>query len=61
MVIAMEVLEKIGLWALGIIPLIVGFVYILQEAGVVNIVNVGMWPVLVFLFGLLYTIGYFTK
>ncbi len=57
----MEVLEKIGLWALGIIPLIVGFVYILQEAGVVNIVNVGMWPVLVFLFGLLYTIGYFTK
>ncbi len=61
MVIAMEVLEKIGLWALGIIPLIVGFVYILQEAGVVNIVNVGMWPVLVFLFGLLYTIGYFMK
>ncbi len=56
----MEVLEKIGLWALGIIPLIVGLVYILADAGVFTL-QVGMWPVLVFFFGLLYTIGALTK
>ncbi len=56
-----KVLDKIGLWALGIIPLLVGFVYILQGAGVINITKVSMWPVLVFLFGLLYTVGWFSK
>ncbi len=56
-----KILDKYGLWILGVMPLLVGFVYILQDAGVINITRVGIWPVMIFLFGLLYIAGWFSK
>jgi hypothetical protein len=57
-----KILEKIGIWSLGIIPLIIGFIYILPLFGVQAVLADNLfWPLLVFFFGLLYTIGYFMK
>ncbi len=58
----MKALDNVmGLWALGIIPLIVGIIYILADLGMFSVGNLKMWPILVFFFGLFYTIGYYKK
>ena len=52
-----KILEKNEMWFYGIIPLVVGMVFLAVDMKLfIMPVNITLWPTLVFLFGLVYLV-----
>ena len=50
-----KTVEKNEMWFYGIIPLVVGFLFLLSEFGMQILpTQMTLWPTLVFVFGLIY-------
>ena len=58
-----KIIEKNATWFMGIIPLVVGFIFLAQEMGWAAVLPAGvtLWPTLVFLFGLIYVLMAYLK
>lgn len=57
MLLVSKILEKNEMWFFGLIPLIVGLLFVLRDFGMMILpAQMTLWPTMVFVFGLVYVL-----